>query len=112
MERKTTVKRTVALFLVLVTVCLMLVSCGKSKNELVGTWEPRDYDFGEEYVLTFNDNGTGTYFGEDIKYQTDGDKLSIWWEGTESLDTTFKVNGDEMSFKDSTGEDVFWVRVK
>lgn len=105
-------KRTVALLIVLTTICLMFVSCGKSKNELVGTWEPRDYDFGEEYVLTFNADGTGTYFGEDIKYEVKGDKLSIWWEGTESLDTTFKINGDELCTKDTSGEDVYWTRVK
>lgn len=106
-------KKTVSILLTLVTVCLLLVSCGGGKkNDLVGTWEPRDYDFGEEYVLTFSADGTGTYFGETIRYEINGNKLSIWWEGTESLDTTFKVNGDEMSFKDSNGEDVFWTKKK
>lgn len=105
-------KKTIALLLVLAALCLMLVSCGGKKNDLVGKWVPRDYDFGEEYFLQFNEDGTGIYFGEDITYKVDGSKLSIWWEGTESLDTTFKVNGDELSFVDSMGEDVFWVRAK
>ena len=61
-------------------------------------------------MLVFKEDGTGTYFGEAIKYEVKGNKLSIWWEGTESFDTTFKVKGDELTFKDSTGEDVVFVR--
>ena len=105
-------KKAIALLLVLVALCLMLVSCGGSQNAIVGTWVSRDLELPEGYNLVFKEDGTGVYFGEDIKYKTDGDKLSIWWEGTESFDTTFKVNGDELCFKDSNGEDVYWVRSK
>ena len=103
-------KKVISVMLVIISLCILLVSCGGKKNGLTGTWTPRDYDFGEDYVLIFNEDGTGTYFGEAITYKTEGDKLSIWFEGTDSLDTTFHLDGDEMWFKDSNGEDVFWVR--
>lgn len=102
-------KKTVAL-IILAALCIALVSCGASKKDLIGTWAPRDYDFGPEYVLVFNEDGTGTYFGEAITYEVKGSKLSIRFEGTESFDTTFKIKNGELSFKDSQGEDVFWVR--
>ena len=103
-------KKVISVMLVIISLCILLVSCGGKKGELTGTWAPRDYDFGEDCVLIFNEDGTGTYFGEAITYKTEGDKLSIWFEGTDSLDTTFHLDGDEMWFKDSNGEDVFWVR--
>ena len=86
-------KKVISVLLVIISLCILLVSCGGKKNGLTGTWAPRDYDFGEA-----------------ITYKTEGDKLSIWFEGTDSLDTTFHLDGDEMWFKDSNGEDVFWVR--
>ena len=111
-RKASNMKKTIALLLVLVTLCMVLVSCGGSKNAIVGTWVSKDLELPEGYNLVFNEDGTGVYFGEDIKYETNGDKLSIWWEGTESFDTTFKVDGDELWFKDSNGEDVYWARSK
>lgn len=105
-------KKILALFLVAVTLCLMLSSCGSSKKELVGTWKPREYDFGDDYVLVFNSDGTGTYFGDAIVWTIKGGKLSIAFEDTEDMELEFKVKGDEFSFIDSTGEEVFWDRVK
>ena len=51
--------------LLLVTACLTLMACGKSKSDIVGKWVARDV-----WVLTFHDDGTGT--------DPDGGQLS--WE--------------------------------
>ena len=95
--------------LLIVSICLMLISCG-SKKDLVGTWKPRDMELGDEYVLVFNEDGTGTYFGEAITYKASGSKLTIQWEGTEPLETTFSIKDDVLITKDSNGEDTFWIR--
>lgn len=95
--------------ILLIALCLTLVSCG-NKAALVGTWKPRDMDLDDKYVIVFKEDGTGTYFGDAIKYEVKGKKLSIWFEGTESFDTTFKIKDDELIFKDSNGEDVYLVR--
>ena len=102
-------KKIISLILIIVSLCLILTSCG-SKKDLIGTWAPKDFDLGEEYVLVFNEDGTGTYFGEVITYKVSGNKLSIWYEGTESFDTTFKISNGVLSFKDSLGDDVFWIK--
>ena len=105
-------KKIIATLLIVVSLVLLLSSCGGSKKELVGTWKPRDYDFGDDYVLVFNEDGTGTYFGEAITWKVSGNKLSIKYEDTEAMEMKFSVNGDEFSFFDSSDEEVFWTRVK
>lgn len=104
-------KKIIALALIAVSLCLILTSCGSSKA-LIGTWKPRDMELGDDYVLVFENGGTGTYFGEAITWKVKGNKLSIAFEGTTDMEMEFKVDGDVFCFKDSTGEDTYWVRVK
>ena len=57
-------KKIIALLLCAV-MCLPLMSCGKSKADIVGKWVARDV-----WVLTFNEDGTGS----------DPDGGQITWE--------------------------------
>ena len=118
-------KKTASLLLAALLLCAALCSCGSGKKgavtdapetaaddpakAIVGTWESKDFpDMGLVYV--FNDDGTGTYAGEKIFWTIDGNKISISYEGTESFDTEFSINGDELNIIDSTGEDTIYIR--
>ena len=102
-------KKSISLLLILITLCLSLSSCS-NKEALIGTWKPKDLDLEDEYVIVFREDGTGLYLGDPIKYEVKGKNLSIWFEGTESFNTTFRIDNDELIFKDSSGNDVFLVR--
>ena len=95
-----------SLCLVLVLV-LVLSACGK--KGLVGTWT---YSEGG-YVYTFNEDGTGNYaYGEakmEFTYTTDGDKLSILYNGnTSPFETTYVIDGNTLTIKDSFGNDTVY----
>ncbi len=76
---------------------------------IVGTWEARDYP-DMNFIYIFNEDGTGSYMGESMTYVIDGDKISITYVGTESFDTTFELNGDELNIVDSLGADTIYIR--
>ena len=105
------------LFLVVVMIsAFTIVGCGKKEEkkkvpEIVGTWE---YNSGS-YTYTFNEDGTGTYdIGgqkKEFTYKTDGDKLSITYNGsTASFDTTYSIKDNELNIKDSFGSDTIYKR--
>ena len=86
-----------------------------SVEELVGQW--KNHSYGYDFVYTFNDDGTGNYnaAGKDMPftYKTDGDKISILYDGdTESFDTTFSIDGDTLNVLDSMGEDTLYEKVQ
>lgn len=97
-------KRLVILIgLVMVLSCVVLTACGGSSDDLsdskyVGSWiidtvslgEESDA-LGEDWVLTVNGDGTGTFSG-------DGESSDFTWEPT---DNGFKTKGDvKMKFED------------
>ena len=82
-----------------------LTACGK--KGLVGSW---NYE-GTSYTYTFNEDGTGDYSGSKFTYTTEGDKLSILYDGTTApFETTYKIEGDKLTIKDSLDNDVVYVR--
>ena len=101
-----------------VLVCLVValsvvVLSGCGKKGLVGKWT-NDYA-GYTFTYTFNSDGTGTYdsAGTLMKftYTTDGDKISILYEGnTVTWDTTYEIKGNELNVKDSNGKDTIYKR--
>lgn len=104
-------KKALALVLVLVTVCTLLAACGKKGGSLVGDWASEDFD--GKFIYTFKEDGTGNYdaYGTDMPftYTVDGDKLSIQYEDVDfPWDTTFKIEGDILTVKDDTGNDVIY----
>ena len=84
--------------------------CGKEKkNTIVGKWAHGSY------VYTFNSDKTCSYdaAGTLMKctYETDGDKLSILYDGnTASFDTTYSIDGNKLNVKDSFGSDTIYTR--
>ena len=94
---------------------LSLTACGKKeskKDPIVGKWA-----YGESFVYTFNEDKTCSYdaLGTLMKctYVTDGDKLSITYDGsTVPFETTYSIDGDTLNFKDSFGEDTLYKRQK
>lgn len=91
----------------LVLVCVLVIGCGK-KDPIVGKWA---YGSGESFMYTFNSDGTCHYTAnnKDCTYKVDGDKLSITYEGsTAAFETTFKIEGNKLTIKDSFGSDVVY----
>lgn len=87
---------------------LALTGCGK-QNPIVGKWA-----YGS-FVYTFNADGTCQYdaSGTIMKctYKTDGDKLSILYDGYDvSFDTTYSIDGNKLNVKDSLGNDTIYNR--
>ena len=91
----------------LVVLCLTVVGCGK-KDGLVGEWA---YGSGSTYVFTFNEDKTCSYAGRKCTYTVDGDKLSILYEGdTVAFETTYVIEDNKLTIKDSIGNDVVYTR--
>ena len=101
--------------LVLVSIMLLvavigLTGCGKSnKDPLVGKWAHGSY------VYTFNSDKTCSYdaAGTLMKctYKTDGDKLSILYDGnTAAFETTYSIDGNKLNVKDSFGSDTIYTK--
>ena len=84
--------------------------CDKeSNNTIVGKWALGSY------VYTFNADNTCSYDvgGTLMKctYKTDGDKLSITYDGnTASFDTTYSIDGNKLNVIDSFGNDTIYTR--
>lgn len=82
-----------------------------SDKNLVGSWASREYN--GSYIYTFNEDGTGNYdaAGKQMPFTLtiDGDKLSMLFEGdTDPFETTYKIDGNTLTTKDSLGEDVLY----
>lgn len=104
-------KKRMVMFSVLLFICVVaLTGCGKEKkNTIVGKWAH------VSYVYTFNADKTCSYdaAGTLMKctYETDGDKLSILYDGnTASFDTTYSIDGNKLNVKDSFGSDTIYTR--
>lgn len=95
--------------LLVVSLCIFFTGCGKKENGIVGKWAQGSF------VYTFNSDGTCSYdvSGKLMKctYKTDGDKLSILYDGnTASFDTTYSIDGNKLNVKDSFGNDTIYTR--
>ena len=91
----------------LAVLCVAVVGCGK-KDGLVGEWA---YGSGNTFVFTFNEDKTCSYAGRNCTYTVDGDKLSILYDGdTAPFETTYKIEDDKLTIKDSLDNDVVYTR--
>ena len=104
-------KKSILASLLIVALCVVLVGCNKAKdkNSIVGKWS---YD---SFVYTFNADGTCSYdaAGTLMKctYKTDGDKLSILYDGnTAAFETTYSIDGNKLNVKDSFDNDTIYTR--
>lgn len=103
-------KKGILVSLMAIVLCVVLVGCNKAKdkNPIVGKWSL------DSFVYTFNADGTCSYdaAGTLMKctYKTDGDKLSIQYEGENmaSFDTTYSIDGNKLNVKDSFGSDTIY----
>ena len=97
--------------MILVAGLFILTGCNNnnnnsSKNPIVGKWQSKDYS---SYVYTFNEDGTGDYSGMKFTYKTEGDKISITYDGsTAAFESTFEIKGNELNIKDSLGNDTIY----
>ena len=102
--------RVLLVALVLSVSVLGLTGCGKKEEKItiVGKWQSKEYS---SYVYTFNKDGTGEYSGMKFTYTTEGDKISIQYEGsTVPFESTYEINGKELNIKDSFGNDTIYIR--
>ena len=104
-------KKTLTLILaavILVAGLFILTGCNNSssKNPIVGQWQYKDYS---SYVYTFNEDGTGEYAGKKFTYKTEGDKISITYDGsTAAFESTFEIKDNQLNIKDSLGNDTVY----
>ena len=104
----------------LLTICfcavmtLFLVGCGK--KGLIGDWVYFNGSSTQSNIYyTFKDekNGSYTFYGSarNFTYTDDGTKLTILYDGdTAAFETTFKIEDDKLTIKDSLGNDVVYTR--
>ena len=86
---------------------LVLYGCGKAT--IVGTWTH------DSFVYTFNKDNTCSYevLGTTMKckYTTDGDKISILYDGNSApFETTYHIEKDKLHILDSFDNDVEYTR--
>lgn len=105
-------KKTLTLILaavILVAGLFILTGCNNnnsSKNPIVGQWQYKDYS---SYVYTFNEDGTGEYAGKKFTYKTEGDKISITYDGsTAAFESTYEIKDNQLNIKDSLGNDTVY----
>ena len=77
---------------------------------LVGSWY---HEMGYTYV--FREDKTGEYLvdGNDepfwaFTYETDGDKLTMYEDGSLLMETKYTIDGDTLIIEDSFGEKVYY----
>lgn len=98
--------KTLVLAVALVAVTFVATACGK-KEGIVGSWT---YETGG-YTYTFNADGTGDYNGAKFTYTTEGDKISILYDGNSvAFETVYEINGNKLNVKDSLGNDTIYIR--
>ena len=63
----------------------------------------------EKNVYTFNEDGTGEYAGKKFTYKTEGDKISITYDGsTAAFESTYEIKDNQLNIKDSLGNDTVY----
>ena len=105
-------KKSLLVGLLAIVFCFVLVGCGK-KNTIVGSWKSKDY--GDTYVYTFNEDGTGNYLVAGSKmeftYKIDGNKISITYNDSQStFDSEYSIENNELDIIDSLGRDTYYTR--
>lgn len=90
--------------LVIFALCLFTGCDEDQKTEaIVGSWGNNNW------VYTFNEDGTGDYSGSGLKYSTSGDKINIYYSGSESPSSfNYKIEDDTLTFIDSFGSSVVY----
>ena len=103
-------KRVLSIVALVLVSSVLFVGCGK--KGLVGSWVHETYS---SYVYTFNEDKTCTYSTMECTYEYDEEKgtLSILYKGnTVPFETTYKIDGDKLTIKDSLENDVVYKRQK
>ena len=101
-------KKSLLIVLFVVVGCVILTGCKKNaKNPIIGKWAHGSF------IYTFNEDGTCSYdaAGTMMKctYKTDGNKLSILYEGMDtSFDTTYSIDNNKLNVKDSMGNNTYY----
>lgn len=79
-------------------------------HTLVGSWY---HEMGYTYI--FREDKTGEYLvdGNDepfwvFTYETDGDKLTMYEDGSLLMETKYAIDGDTLIIEDSFGEKVYY----
>ncbi|MBQ3293167.1 hypothetical protein IJG93_02605 [Candidatus Saccharibacteria bacterium] len=101
----------VALLVVMAgVVAAVLIINNNKKDPLIGSWE------NGSYVYTFNEDGTCSYgYGSlgamECVYHTEGDKISILYNGnTAPFETTYKIDGNQLNVIDSFGNNTIYTK--
>lgn len=112
MKKNTKIIIAVAAALAVVTciIAVVLITNNNKKDPLIGSWA------NGSYVYTFNEDGTCSYgYGSagamNCTYKTDGDKISILYDGnTAPFETTYKIEGNQLNVIDSFGKDTIYTK--
>ena len=96
--------------LVIISTLLILTGCGS--KSIVGSWAGKD---ASSYVYKFNKDKTGSYTAFKVEtpftYEDDGKTVSILYSGSSTpLLLDYKIEGKELTIKDSFGSDIVYVK--
>ena len=112
MKKNTKIIIAVAIALVVVAgaIAAVLIINNNKKGPLIGSWA------NGFYIYTFNEDGTCSYgYGSagamTCTYKTEGDKISILYDGsTAPFETTYKIDGNQLNVVDSFGNDTIYTK--
>ena len=99
-----------ALVVVAGAIAAVLIINNNKKGPLIGSWA------NGSYIYTFNEDGTCSYgYGSagamTCTYKTEGDKISILYDGsTAPFETTYKIDGNKLNVVDSFGNDTIYTK--
>ena len=100
----------VALVVIAGAIAAVLIINNNRKGPLIGSWA------NGSYIYTFNEDGTCSYgYGSagamTCTYKTEGDKISILYDGsTAPFETTYKIDGNQLNVVDSFGNDTIYTK--
>ena len=93
-------KRTLCLIMAVLMIAASFCACGGGKNALIGKWSVTEE--GVEMIMEFKEEGKGNLsaagglLSYDFEYSTDGNKLSLTFEGETSV-SEYSVDGDKLT---------------
>ena len=102
--------------LLLIVFISLIIGCGKSKANIIGTWYYTTSDIvRSDIYYKFNKDKTGSYYfyGEEKKftYEYDFEKITIKYEKANNKNEyEYKVKDNILTIKDSKGTNVTYKR--
>ena len=87
-----------AMFVGILVLGMVFVSCGGAEAKLVGTWE------GDGQALVLSKDGTGSWYGATLTWKIEDKRLKMNWRST-LYQYDYKLSGTTLTLTDVGGND-------